>query len=197
MKRFTEINRFRPASTTRTRIRRVADKRPASRAGQCTTDRREPATFAVREDKRDAAVHDGNQRIGTYPNLCRRFCSRAHLATKNTKSAKNFFAFLCSFVFFRGLLRNMNCLVTAGRLRNDGQRPPAHKFFHGPPRLGTRQLPPPARGHDMTLLMGQQSTWRGERQAGRVETFTTTANLLEKFRALSGKTSALCFTRRQ
>ncbi len=42
-----------------------------------------------------------------------------------------------------------------------------------------------ARGHDVTLLVGQQATWRGERQARRVETFTTTAHLREWLEALA------------
>jgi phosphopantothenoylcysteine synthetase/decarboxylase len=32
-------------------------------------------------------------------------------------------------------------------------------------------------GHEVTLLIGQQATWRGERKASRVETFTTTSDL--------------------
>jgi phosphopantothenoylcysteine decarboxylase/phosphopantothenate--cysteine ligase len=39
------------------------------------------------------------------------------------------------------------------------------------------------KGHTVTLLIGQQATWRGERNAARVETFSTTADLLEKLRA--------------
>lgn len=42
-----------------------------------------------------------------------------------------------------------------------------------------------ARGHDVTLLIGEQAPWRGERQARRVETFTTTANLRERLEALA------------
>nr|HPO44145.1 phosphopantothenoylcysteine decarboxylase [Verrucomicrobiota bacterium] len=34
-----------------------------------------------------------------------------------------------------------------------------------------------ARGHDVTLLRGEQATWRGEVRARRVQTFTTTADL--------------------
>ena len=41
-------------------------------------------------------------------------------------------------------------------------------------------------GHDVTLLIGQQATWRGDRRAKHVETFTTTANLRERLEALSG-----------
>lgn len=42
-----------------------------------------------------------------------------------------------------------------------------------------------ARGHDVTLLIGQQAPWRGDRHARRVETFTTTANLRERLEALA------------
>jgi phosphopantothenoylcysteine decarboxylase/phosphopantothenate--cysteine ligase len=49
-----------------------------------------------------------------------------------------------------------------------------------------------ARGHEVTLLIGQQATWRGERQAGKVETFTTTADLHDKLRAMaSGQVDAV------
>jgi phosphopantothenoylcysteine decarboxylase/phosphopantothenate--cysteine ligase len=41
------------------------------------------------------------------------------------------------------------------------------------------------RGHQVTLLVGEQATHCGDRKAQRVEMFTTSANLLEKFRALS------------
>jgi phosphopantothenoylcysteine decarboxylase/phosphopantothenate--cysteine ligase len=40
-------------------------------------------------------------------------------------------------------------------------------------------------GHEVTLLIGQQATWRGEREAARVETFTTTDNLRLRLRALA------------
>jgi phosphopantothenoylcysteine decarboxylase/phosphopantothenate--cysteine ligase len=43
------------------------------------------------------------------------------------------------------------------------------------------------RGHEVTLLIGQQATYRGERHAQRVETFTTTANLRERLQALSAQ----------
>ncbi len=42
-----------------------------------------------------------------------------------------------------------------------------------------------ARGHELTLLIGQHATWRGERHAGKVETFTTTANLRDRLCALA------------
>src|SRR5262245_46774403 len=79
----------------------------------------------------------------------------------------------------------MNCVVTAGptyepldevrRLTN---------FSTG--RLGselTNLLTD--RGHTVTLLIGQQATFRGERRARDVQTFTTTADLHRRLHALS------------
>jgi phosphopantothenate---cysteine ligase (CTP) len=40
-----------------------------------------------------------------------------------------------------------------------------------------------SRGHSVTLLMGDQATWPGERRADRVETFTTTADLRGRLEA--------------
>jgi phosphopantothenoylcysteine decarboxylase/phosphopantothenate--cysteine ligase len=42
-----------------------------------------------------------------------------------------------------------------------------------------------ARQHEVILLLGQQATWQGERHAGKVETFTTTADLRDRLRALA------------
>jgi phosphopantothenate---cysteine ligase (CTP) len=42
-----------------------------------------------------------------------------------------------------------------------------------------------ARGHDVTLLLGEQATHGGPRRATRVERFTTTADLMEKLQALA------------
>jgi phosphopantothenoylcysteine synthetase/decarboxylase len=41
-------------------------------------------------------------------------------------------------------------------------------------------------GHHVTLLIGQQATWRGERSAARVETFTTTEDLRQRLHVLAG-----------
>ncbi|MGO9199709.1 MAG: phosphopantothenoylcysteine decarboxylase [Limisphaerales bacterium] len=41
------------------------------------------------------------------------------------------------------------------------------------------------RGHEVTLLIGRQAAWRGERRAQLVETFTTTANLRDRLHALA------------
>jgi phosphopantothenate---cysteine ligase (CTP) len=44
-----------------------------------------------------------------------------------------------------------------------------------------------SRGHEATLLIGQQATYRGERHASRVETFTTTQNLSDRLQAFATK----------
>jgi phosphopantothenoylcysteine synthetase/decarboxylase len=81
----------------------------------------------------------------------------------------------------------MNCIVTAGptfepldevrRLTN---------FSTG--RLGTELANfLAARGHKVTLLIGEAATYAGERRATRVKTFSTTADLRAKLKAFSGK----------
>ena len=42
-----------------------------------------------------------------------------------------------------------------------------------------------ARGHETTLLVGQQASFRGERAASKVETFSTTASLRDHLQALA------------
>jgi len=81
--------------------------------------------------------------------------------------------------------RRVNCIVTAGPTYETlDQVRRLTNFSTG--RLGTELANfLAARGHDVTLLMGEQATHRGERKATRVEPFTTTADLLEKLRALS------------
>jgi phosphopantothenoylcysteine decarboxylase/phosphopantothenate--cysteine ligase len=79
----------------------------------------------------------------------------------------------------------MRCIVTAGptyepldqvrRLTN-----------HSTGRLGSELTNYLAQcGHEVTLLIGEQATWRGEREAARVETFTSTDNLRLRLRALA------------
>src|ERR1700692_235080 len=79
----------------------------------------------------------------------------------------------------------MNCVVTAG---------PTHESLDDVRRLtnfSTGRLGGElanfltARGHGVTLLIGQQATYCGERRAQSVQTFTTTADLRERLRALS------------
>jgi phosphopantothenoylcysteine decarboxylase/phosphopantothenate--cysteine ligase len=87
----------------------------------------------------------------------------------------------------------MRCIVTAGPTYeplDDVRR--LTNFSTG--RLGSELVNfLAARGHQVTLLIGQQATWRGERHAQRVETFTTTANLREHLRALAGQDADAVF----
>jgi len=50
-----------------------------------------------------------------------------------------------------------------------------------------------ARGHAVTLLFGQQATWRGKLSVERVETFTTTANLHDRLRLLASQPADAVF----
>ncbi len=78
----------------------------------------------------------------------------------------------------------MHCIVTAGPTYEplDNVRRLTN-FSTG--RLGSELVNfLAAHGHEVTLLIGQQATYRGERHAKRVETFTTTANLREHLRSL-------------
>jgi phosphopantothenate---cysteine ligase (CTP) len=87
----------------------------------------------------------------------------------------------------------MHCIVTAGptfepldevrRLTN---------FSTG--RLGSELAAfLTERGHEVTLLIGQQAAFRGERRAKRVETFSTTANLRDKLQALGRENAGAVF----
>ena len=81
----------------------------------------------------------------------------------------------------------MKCIITAGPTYEplDGVRRLTN-FSSG--RLGSELASfLDARGHDTTLLIGQQATYRGKCVARRVETFTTTANLRDRLQALAGK----------
>lgn len=87
----------------------------------------------------------------------------------------------------------MNCIVTAG---------PTYEPLDGARRLtnfSTGQLGTElanfltARGHDVTLLVGQQASYPGERRARHVEVFTTTENLRRQLEELGGKTVGAVF----
>ena len=81
----------------------------------------------------------------------------------------------------------MKCIVTAGPTYEplDGVRRLTN-FSTG--RLGSELVNfLTDRGHEVTLLICQQATWRGERNAARVETFTTTEDLRERLRALASR----------
>lgn len=50
-----------------------------------------------------------------------------------------------------------------------------------------------AQGHDVTLLVGEQATYPGERRAQHVDVFTTTTDLAAKLEASSGKSVGAVF----
>ena len=81
----------------------------------------------------------------------------------------------------------MNCLVTAGPTfepLDDVRR--LTNFSTG--RLGTELANfLTARGHHVTLLIGESATWPGERQARAVKIFSTTKDLRAKLKSYSGK----------
>jgi len=81
----------------------------------------------------------------------------------------------------------MNCIVTAGPTfepLDDVRR--LTNFSTG--QLGTELASfLTARGHKVTLLIGESATWSGKRKASSVKTFSTTADLRAKLKAFSGK----------
>src|ERR1039457_5393831 len=79
----------------------------------------------------------------------------------------------------------MQCIVTAGPTYEplDAVRRLTN-FSTG--RLGSELVNfLAARGHEATVLHGEQGTWRGERPARQVETFTPPANLRDRLHALA------------
>jgi phosphopantothenoylcysteine decarboxylase/phosphopantothenate--cysteine ligase len=78
----------------------------------------------------------------------------------------------------------MKCVVTAGPTYETlDQVRRLTNFSTG--RLGTELANfLAARGHDATLLIGEQATHPGERKATRTESFSTTADLAAKLQAL-------------
>jgi len=87
----------------------------------------------------------------------------------------------------------MNCIVTAGPTYeplDDVRR--LTNFSTG--QLGTELANfLVARSHQVTLLISAQATHGGERQAQRIEVFTTTDSLREKLLALSAKKADAVF----
>jgi phosphopantothenoylcysteine synthetase/decarboxylase len=81
----------------------------------------------------------------------------------------------------------MNCIVTAGPTfepLDDVRR--LTNFSTG--RLGTELANfLTARGHKVTLLIGEPATYAGGRQAQSVKVFSTTADLRAKLKSFSGK----------
>ena len=87
----------------------------------------------------------------------------------------------------------MQCIVTAGPTYEPlDQVRRLTNFSTG--RLGSELVNfLAARGHEVTLLIGEQATWRGERHARRVETFTTTANLRDRLQGLASVAEVAVF----
>lgn len=86
-----------------------------------------------------------------------------------------------------GILGRMNCVVTAGPTYEtmDNVRRLTN-FSTG--RLGTELANfLTARGHCVTLLLGEQATYAGARLATRVAAFTTTTDLLAQLKALANQ----------
>lgn len=81
----------------------------------------------------------------------------------------------------------MNCIVTAGPTYeplDDVRR--LTNFSTG--RLGTELANfLTARGHKVTLFIGESATWPGERRAQSVKVFSTTKDLRAKLKSFSGK----------
>ena len=81
----------------------------------------------------------------------------------------------------------MNCIVTAGPTfepLDDVRR--LTNFSTG--RLGTELANfLTARGHKVTLLIGESATWPGERKASSVKNFSSTRDLRAKLKSFSGK----------
>lgn len=87
----------------------------------------------------------------------------------------------------------MRCLVTAGPTYEplDAVRRLTN-FSTG--RLGSELADFLAgRGHVVTLLIGEQATFRTDAKSHRVQTFTTTADLQERLRGLAGESIAAVF----
>src|SRR5688572_22075063 len=87
----------------------------------------------------------------------------------------------------------MNCIVTAGPTyeKMDNVRRLTN-FSTG--RLGTELANfLTERGHDVTLLIGEQATYAGERRAQRTETFSTTTDLHGWLQAHSGSSTGAIF----
>ena len=81
----------------------------------------------------------------------------------------------------------MKCIVTAGPTfepLDDVRR--LTNFSTG--KLGTELANfLTARGHDVTLLIGESATWPGERQAQSVKSFSSTQDLRAKLKSFAGK----------
>lgn len=87
----------------------------------------------------------------------------------------------------------MKCVVTAGpTFEKLDQARRLTNFSTG--KLGTELANfLTARGHDVTLLLGEQSTFCGERNASSIVRFSTTADLAAKLQSLAKQNSTAVF----
>ncbi|MDB6125430.1 MAG: dfp [Pedosphaera sp.] len=87
----------------------------------------------------------------------------------------------------------MNCIVTAGpTYENLDEVRRLTNFSTG--RLGSELAGfLVGHGHTVTLLLGQQSTYRPEHSAAKVETFTTTTDLRDRLQKLSQQSTDVVF----
>jgi phosphopantothenate---cysteine ligase (CTP) len=89
--------------------------------------------------------------------------------------------------------RPVRCIVTAGPTYEPLDQVRRLTYF-STCRLGSELVSfLTARGHEVTLLIGQQATFRGERRALQVETFTTTADLRRRLQTLAAQPTEAVF----
>lgn len=87
----------------------------------------------------------------------------------------------------------MHCVVTAGPTVEPLDRVRRLTNF-STGRLGVELANHlTAAGHRVTLLLGEQATWAGERRAGGVERFSSTADLGERLLRLAGESVEAVF----
>ena len=81
----------------------------------------------------------------------------------------------------------MRCVVTAGPTYEPIDR--VRRLTNlSTGRLGCRLAAHlTAAGHEVILLLGEQATWTGERQAARIEMFSTTTDLAARLEGLAGE----------
>jgi phosphopantothenoylcysteine decarboxylase/phosphopantothenate--cysteine ligase len=81
----------------------------------------------------------------------------------------------------------MNCIVTAGPTFEPLDQVRRLTNFSTGKLGGELANYLASRGHAVTLLLGRQATWRGERRAQQVLEFSTAQDLRDRLRALAGR----------
>ena len=87
----------------------------------------------------------------------------------------------------------MRCIVTAGPTYEELDR--VRRLTNmSTGRLGTELAGfLKQQGHEVVLLIGEQSTWRGERLVNDVQEYSTTSDLEQKLKGLGGETVGAVF----